>query len=243
MELSFLTAITIGFIGSTHCVAMCGGIVGSLNSNILKQNKPSELLLIMHHSSYNVGRIISYMIAGFFAGLIGAQTGNLPLHFVLPVGSIIAASFMIVLGLYIGGWMNGLFWIEKAGGQLWKLIQPFGNRFLPAKSLGQVFGLGLVWGWLPCGLVYSVLVLALVSASPIKGALLMLGFGLGTFPMLFAMGKLSEYLLKITRIPLLRQAMGGIIILFGIYSGFLTFSNTGHEHHHSPQFRSFIFSR
>lgn len=229
MELTFLTALMIGLLGSTHCLGMCGGIVGALNAGSPKPIR-SYASRAAHHFSYNAGRIMSYVFAGTLAGLAGALISHSALGTVVPIGRLIAGLFMIALGLYLAGWPQIINWLEKLGIHIWKRIEPLGRRFLPAKTPLHAFGLGLVWGWLPCGLVYSALALAIASASPGQGALIMLGFGLGTLPMLLAMGGAADYLLKLVRKPVMRQAAGACVVLFGIYTCFIALSGHGHQH-------------
>ncbi len=243
MDFTFLTAVTIGFVSSTHCVGMCGGIVGAININFDRSKNYSELTLISRHLTYNAGRLSSYTTAGFLIGFIGSQIERVSLNVFLPVGHIIASVFMIGIGFYLFGWFNNFFLLEKVGSSLWKIVQPLGSSLLPAKTPIRVFGLGFVWGWLPCGLVYSVLILSFMTASPFKGALTMIGFGIGTLPMLLAMGKLSEYLGMIRTGPLLRYIAGIVVITFGVYTGFLAFPGEGHHNHGLTHFQTFIFSR
>jgi hypothetical protein len=238
MELTFLTALMIGLLGSPHCLGMCGGIVGALNVGS-PNSAPSYAVRAAHHFFYNSGRITTYVLAGTLAGLVGALISQSALVTVVPIGRLIAGLFMIALGFYLAGWSQVITRLEKAGFHIWKRIEPFGRRFLPANTPLHAFGLGLVWGWLPCGLVYSALALAIVSASPGQGALIMLGFGLGTLPMLLAMGSAADILLRITRKPIMRQAAGACIVLFGIYTCIAAFSQHGH-HHHATAERSFV---
>lgn len=228
MELAIHTAVMIGLLGSTHCVGMCGGIVGALNVGLPHSGRP-PLSRGLHHLTYNAGRIVSYAAAGALAGLAGAlMASNISLDTAVPVGRLIAGLFMIALGLYVAGWWHAVAAMERAGAHLWKRIEPLGGRFLPATTPARTFGLGLVWGWLPCGLVYSALVLAMVSASPGKGAMIMLGFGLGTLPMLLVIGGAAEHLIKLMRHPVLRQVVGATIMLFGVYA--CVTAVNGHAH-------------
>ena len=230
LELTFFTALIIGLLGSTHCIGMCGGIVGTLSINSPQSSAGSGRNRIMHHLTYNSGRILSYMFIGSMAGLAGAQASRLSSEVMLPVGGIIAGLFMIMLGLYLAGWWYGIQVLEKAGTYIWKLVEPLGKKVIPPRSRIQVFALGLVWGWLPCGLVYSALALAMVSASPLQGAWIMLGFGLGTLPMLLAMGHAAGQLRKIVRQPVIRRIIGSIIILFGVYTCIMAFNRQPHHH-------------
>jgi hypothetical protein len=209
---------------------MCGGIVGALNLGLAQSGGATRLSRIAHHFTYNAGRILSYTFAGALAGLIGGQATRFESGTALPVGSMIAGLVMIALGLYLAGWWRAIGGVEKAGLHIWRYIEPWGRRFLPARTPWQVFGIGLVWGWLPCGLVYSALALAVVSASPRQGALLMLGFGVGTLPMLLGMGNFAGHLRKLVQYPVVRQITGALIMLFGAYTCVTAFSDDGHRH-------------
>ncbi len=231
MELTFYTALMIGLLGSTHCIGMCGGIVGALNAGLPRSGQ-SLLSQVAHHFTYNAGRILSYVFAGAIAGLVGALATKFSLDTAVPFGRLIAGLIMIALGLYLAGLWHAVTAIEKAGLHIWRRIQPLGQRFLPANTPARAFGLGLVWGWLPCGLVYSALALSLVSASPRQGAVIMLGFGLGTLPMLFAMGGVAGQLVKLARHPAMRRLVGAGIVMFGVYTCVTAFSVHGHNHAH-----------
>lgn len=220
----------IGLLGSSHCIGMCGGIVGSLNIGLPQTQHRSLVSRLSHHLLYNSGRILSYMFIGALAGFAGAQASRLSAGAILPVGGFIAGLIMITLGLYLGGWWHGITVLERAGTHVWRLIEPLGRRVMPPRNRRHVFALGLVWGWLPCGLVYSALVLAMASASPLHGAWIMLGFGLGTLPMLLAMGHAAGYLRNITRLPVVRRIIGILIILFGVYTCYMAISRQGHNH-------------
>ena len=124
---------------------------------------------------------------------------------------------MIVLGLYLAGWWRGLVKLEQLGSVLWRRIEPLGKGLIPVRSIPQAFLLGLVWGWLPCGLVYSVLIWSLASGGMVQGALLMLGFGLGTLPNLLLMGIFATQLSRLLRMPWVHYLAGGLVIVLGIY--------------------------
>ncbi len=230
METTLITALTIGLLGSTHCIGMCGGIVGALNTGLMESGQRSGVSLALHHLNYNAGRIASYAAMGAAVGIIGAQASKVDLATTVSIGKLIAGTFMIALGLYLAGWWQVLTSLEKAGAHLWRHIEPLGRRFLPVTSPTHAFGLGLVWGWLPCGLVYSALTLAMISASPLEGALTMLSFGLGTLPMLLAMGNVAGNLGSLARHPVTRRVAGAAIILFGVYSCLTAFQEGGHDH-------------
>jgi sulfite exporter TauE/SafE len=216
-ELTLLSAFIAGLLGSGHCVGMCGGIVGLLTMNLSLEVRHSFGRLIPYLLTYNIGRISSYMIAGILAGFLGEQFSNwLPLENPRIVAMWVAGFFMIALGLYIGAWWQFLSYFEKAGNLLWRKIEPIGQRFLPVKHPLQALGLGLIWGWLPCGLVYAILFFALASGSAWHGGLLMLAFGLGTLPMLLTMGATAQWLTRFAQKIIVRRIAGTMVILFGL---------------------------
>jgi uncharacterized protein len=227
-----ITALAVGFLGSTHCIGMCGGIVGALNAGLPPFHARSKLLRLTYNLLYNAGRILSYAVAGGIAGYVGAQSSAMALDVIVPVGEIIAGVFLVALGLYIGGWGHALVWLERGGQYVWRYIQPLGQPFLPVRSPPHAFGLGLVWGWLPCGLVYSALTLALLSSSAVEGATVMLVFGLGTLPAMLAAGQAAEYLKALMQRTTLRRGAGMAVMLFGVYTATSALTGGGHHHGH-----------
>ena len=209
-DTGFLALFLVGLLGGTHCVGMCGGIVGAL-----AMGGAPRLSL---HLAYNGGRIASYAMAGALVGGLGsaslALAGQLPLRIALY---ILANLMLIALGLYLMGLTRALAFTERLGQNLWRHIQPATRRFLPARSVAQAFPLGLLWGWLPCGLVYSALATALTAGSAGRGALLMLAFGLGTLPNLLLAGFLLARLRRWVQLPAVRIAAGLLVAAFGVW--------------------------
>ena len=227
-EISWLTAFLAGLLGSVHCLGMCGGISGALTLGLPEPVRRSYVRLLPYLLAYNSGRIASYTVAGAFLGLVGNQMAHVVTPQVaLTVGRILSGLFMLALGLYIAGWWTGLMGLEKLGVKLWRHMEPLGRGLLPPKGPLQALGLGLVWGWLPCGLVYSALAWSLVSGSALEGVRIMLAFGLGTLPMLLAMGTAARWLTQITRMQRVRQAAGVVILFFGLY---MLFAPGSHDH-------------
>ncbi len=221
VEISYLTAFIAGLLGGVHCLGMCGGIVGALTFGIKQDATASSRSSFPYLLAYNSGRIMSYTLAGVLVGGISMLASNLPMLNNIQFGlQIFAAFFMIALGLYIGGWWFGLRQVEKAGGVIWKKIEPISRRFIPVTSPFQAFILGTLWGWLPCGLVYTILIWSISTGSAIEGGLLMLSFGLGTLPLLLAMGVFATSLSNFIRKNWVRALAGGIIIGFGVFSLF-----------------------
>ena len=221
-SVNYLAAFLIGLSGGVHCFGMCGGIVGALTLGLPPAPGHPLLTRLPYLLAYNSGRIASYVLAGALAGGVGAWAAHLiSVHHAQLGLQILAGLFMILLGLYLAGWWPILSRLEQAGGRLWRWIEPLGRRWLPVRTPAQALGIGLVWGWLPCGLVYSVLVWAIGAGSALNGALLLLCFGLGTLPMLLAMGTVAVTLTGFIRQPLVRQGIGLLVMLFGGYEIFL----------------------
>lgn len=217
IDVSLLSALLVGFFGGVHCVGMCGGIVGALTFGLPESIRARPLSAWPFHFAYNLGRITSYTLAGALAGGVGGLVLHLTqVHQAQQVLQVVAAAFMLALGLYLGGWWTGLVQIERLGRLLWRRMEPFGRRFLPVASPLQAFALGLVWGWLPCGLVYSVLVWSLAAGSALDGAQLMLSFGVGTLPNLLLMGVLAAKLSQFVHQPWPRRVAGGLVVLFAL---------------------------
>ncbi len=213
----FLAAFLVGLLGAGHCVGMCGGITSALVFSLPQTTRNDWRRALPYLLSYNGGRIISYSVAGMLVAGIGLLLGNLlPVQRAQQFLLIVAALFMIAMGLYLGGWWSGLLKLEQAGGWLWKLIKPVAQKLMPVSTPAQAFVMGLVWGWLPCGLVYSVLIWALSAGSVLKGGLLLASFGLGTLPTLLVTGSAAGYLARHIQTPLVRQISGVIILLFGV---------------------------
>ena len=231
-ELTFGAAFLVGLLGSTHCIGMCGGIVGALTLGLEGSVRKSSFRLQSFLLAYNSGRILSYTLAGALSGLLGGQLARLDWDINFPVGGVVAGLFMIALGFYLTGWWQVLVVLEKLGAHLWRRIEPLGLRLLPVNSRLQAFALGMLWGWLPCGLVYAALAWSLTTADVGQGALLMFGFGLGTLPMLLLMGSAAELLNRFVRSTRTRQIAGLIIIGLGIYVLLSAFQGEAHMHHH-----------
>lgn len=220
VDVSYIAAFLVGLLGGVHCVGMCGGVVGALclglNKNSANTQENNTRTALPYLLSYNAGRISSYTLAGILMGWIGWLGSHLfEIYALQQTLEIIAATFMLALGLYIAGWWRVLANVERLGGKvIWKRLEPLGRRFMPVTSYRQAFSLGLVWGWLPCGLVYSVIIWTISTQSPLEGGLLMLSFGLGTLPNLLLMGVFASTLNQFIQQPWVRQVAGILIMSF-----------------------------
>lgn len=212
-DFSMAAVFLVGILGGVHCLGMCGSIVGVIAAQ-LPEKKPRWPF----HLAYNCGRIASYMLAGALAGAVG-QAGLL-LREVAPVQHLLFALsslMLIALGLHLAGIRSVVRHVERTGGLLWRRIQPLSRGLLPATTPVRALLLGAIWGWLPCGLVYSVLVAALASGNARDGALVMLAFGLGTLPNLLAIGLFWERSRHLVQSPRVRMFAGLLVAGIGVY--------------------------
>lgn len=217
----FFALFLVGLLGGVHCAGMCGGIVSALSFQMPVRTGPHAASVSpswLIHLSYNIGRISSYAVAGAAMGALGSL--GLLLNKVLPVQMtlyVAANLMMIALGLYLIGMTGTLAFTERAGQFLWRWVQPLTRRFLPVRGPAQALPLGMLWGWLPCGLVYSVLAMALLSGSAERGAATLLAFGLGTLPNLLLAGLLLARFRSLIQGAKLRLVSGLVVIGFGAY--------------------------
>ena len=207
-----VSAVILGLLGGGHCLGMCGGLMGALTLAIPPEQRGKRLQLLL---AYNLGRVFSYALAGFAVGLAGWAVAGSKAELVMRT---LAALLLIAMGLYLAGWWSGLTHIEALGRGLWRHIQPLTRRFMPVSSVPRALMLGGLWGWLPCGLVYSTLLWASSQGSAVNSALLMLAFGLGTWPVLLATGLAAERITALLRKRGTRMAGGLLVILFGIWT-------------------------
>lgn len=215
-EFSIFAVFMVGLLGGVHCLGMCGSIVGVFTSQVPRQHARWPF-----HLAYSSGRILSYAIAGALVGAVG-QAGLL-MRDAVPVQHLLFAlsSLMLVLlGLYLAGVWGAVRRLEQLGSGLWKRLQPYTTRLLPVNTVPRALGLGVLWGWLPCGLVYSVLLTALASGDVLQGGLTMLAFGLGTLPNLLAIGMFWESVRGWVQSPRVRLAAGLLVTGFGVYGLF-----------------------
>ncbi|NVK21237.1 MAG: sulfite exporter TauE/SafE family protein [Kangiellaceae bacterium] len=219
-----ISAFIMGFLGSSHCMGMCGGITVALGAST-DTNKHLSLSL-----TYQIFRVLSYGLLGIVVGFIGSaieKWSNFP--WLVVIGGIL----LIMMGFYLLGWWSLLSLFEKGGQYIWKKVSPIQKKFLPLSQYHQAMVVGLLWGLLPCGLVYSALAMASTSSSPVNGFLTMLAFGLGTLPALLAAGVFSHKLLGFFKKNWVRTTLGMIFIVWGCWQlyGVLLSKQNPHAHH------------
>jgi len=180
--------------------------------------------------SYNLGRITSYTIAGALIGGLGSALLNTyaGVAKALRVG---AGMMLIAMGLYLGDWWHGLTRLERAGAVFWRILQPLGKRFTPATHLTQTLLLGMLWGWLPCGLVYTQITWAATAANWVQSAIIMLSFGAGTLPVMLLTGSFARELNQFIRAKSTRVVAALSVMLFGVWTIIAAAQHHGHMHH------------
>lgn len=210
-----VSAALTGLLSGSHCVVMCGGIAGALGLASRDAARRRGLGLAWP-LAYNLGRVLSYTVAGAIAGGIGSGVVRLaPLAAVRTVAGSAAALALLLVGLRLvfgNAWFH---WLDRPGLALWARLAPLARRFLPIDSLPRALGVGLLWGWMPCAMAYSMLVAAALSADVVAGAGMMLAFGLGTLPWLLLTGALLPRLSAAATHPGWRIGGGLAICVLG----------------------------
>jgi sulfite exporter TauE/SafE len=205
-------AFLAGLLGSAHCLGMCAGISGlfAVNASVtsLRQQVPSALV-------YNAGRIFTYAVLGIIVAAFGSVIVKASPSLAVGI-RLLSGCIIILVGLKVAFDLRILNVIERMGGSLWSKIAPAAQRLLPVDSLPKAFGLGLVWGWLPCGLVYSVLMIAATSAEPLAGGLTMIAFGVGTMPAMVMTGLGAARVSEVMRRRSTRLGLGLLIVALGL---------------------------
>lgn len=221
----FLAAFSMGLFGSPHCLGMCGGIVTAfgLSMQHVSDSKKNGLIL-----TYHLGRLISYALLGLIASLVGVAIFQSIMSNSAP--RIVLGAVLVLIGLAMLGLplFNEL---EKFGMRFWQSLAPLRKKVFPIDSFGKALFAGLLWGFLPCGLVYGALMMAIAGNNIATGAALMFVFGLGTMPMLIATQKTVGMLQSSIKNFRLRQINGVIMMLSGLAVIFIPMM-MHHNHNH-----------
>jgi sulfite exporter TauE/SafE len=223
-EPGYLSALALGLAGAGHCLGMCGGIAAALN---LGGQRSLAVTL-----AYHMGRISSYTLLG---GLLGLATGSIDIA-AWTIGLRYLAGFMLIaMGLYVADWWRGLALLERAGARLWQPVQRLSSRWLPVRHWPQGFALGLCWGLIPCGLIYSSLAWAATAQDAATSALMMFLFGLGTLPAMLATSLGADRLQAFLRRRGLKLVIALLLIASGAWTLYLTAAHGSHAGHSAAQ--------
>ena len=206
----FLAAFSMGLFGSPHCLGMCGGIVTAfgLSMQHVSDSKKNGLIL-----TYHFGRLISYSLLGLIASVVGVAIFQSIMSNSAP--RIVLGAVLVLIGLAMLG-LPLFNQLEKVGMRFWQSLAPIRKKVFPIDSFGKALFAGLLWGFLPCGLVYGALMMAIAGNDIATGAALMFVFGLGTMPMLIATQKTVGMLQSSIKNFRLRQINGVIMMLSGL---------------------------
>jgi hypothetical protein len=217
-----VSALGLGLFGGLHCIGMCGGIVaafGQASSGARAgdaRGRGMPLSIIARSMPYHVGRIASYATAGAFAGFAG-QALSSQLAWTTPL-RVVAGLLLVAAGAYVAGWWSGLARLERLAVPVWRRISPLTRHFLPADTAARRLALGALWGWLPCGLVYSALVVASAAGDARIGAASMVAFGIGTLPSLWAASAVGRLFEHAGRKVSVRWGAGVALCVFGLWT-------------------------
>jgi sulfite exporter TauE/SafE len=211
--LTLTAAFVAGAAGSVHCVAMCGGITGALGMRSRRIAPPGRAS--RHAATYQLGRLASYTLAGALVGAFGdVLQAIFDLSRFALAARVMAGAVLICVAVgVLFGW-RPLGRLERLGGRLWSRVAPLARRF-PAAGLTGSLLLGMLWGWLPCGFVYTMLLFAATSGDSLQAAAMMLFFGLGTVPAVFAATLFSARVWRVTMLRGLNNVAGWLLLAFG----------------------------
>lgn len=213
LEAVALAAFSAGLLGGVHCAAMCGGVLTACAPSVTSGSRGRFRFAL----AYNAGRIASYCVAGALVGGLGQ--GALALHAGPAIQHallVLAGASMLALAAYMAGAGAFVRRLEAAGSVVWRRLQPYTRWFLPANTLPRALGLGALWGWLPCGMVYGVLLIALATGNALEGAFVMLAFGAGTLPNLLAISLAAGSLHRARRKRGVRAAAAAAMATLGV---------------------------
>lgn len=225
-------AFIAGVAGSAHCFAMCGGLAGALGMRA-RSTATSPHSAFTNTLSYHVGRLGGYAMAGAICGLIGATlTAVLDLARVGVVLRIASGVLLMLIALRMLSPWNPLRWLETLGAKFWRRLQPFTLGTGKLTGHTHAVALGFLWGWLPCGLVYSMLLFAALSGHALNGAAILLAFGLGTLPSMLTSSVLASQVQRFLKGRWPRFASGALLLLFGAWMIWVSIPAAGHAHHH-----------
>jgi len=216
MLVDLLVAFNLGLASQLHCVGMCGGVVAALAVAVPPAVRARRGRLLAIALGYNGGRVASYSLAGAVAGLLGSGVvagSTAGLHGALRV---LAGLVLVGSGLHLGGWLRWPAALEALGLRTWRHVQPWGRRLLPVDGPLRACAFGMLWGFMPCALVYSTLLFAATRADPLAGAAILAVFGLGTLPALVTSAWLANRAPAWCTRPAVRYGAAALLIAAGL---------------------------
>lgn len=231
-----IIAFSLGLLSAPHCIGMCGSISTALLMSAQRSSQannatqyirivtvggapqqdaiPAPVSAVKNALLFGSGKLFAYVVLGASAGSLGLAIGALGAWPGTLLRSL-SALLMIAIGLYVAGWWRGLARLETLGARMWHPVLRMFGRIDMGKTTNKLYA-GALWGFLPCGIVYSVLGLALASGDIAKAAAMMASFGLGTMPFVLTTGGLMQVVGKALAQPLVKHSAGAAMILLGL---------------------------
>lgn len=213
MSIDWLTvgaALLAGLLGGAHCAAMCGGIATGFSAMSPRGGWPAAL-------ESNLGRVGGYVIAGTVAGGVGGGIVRLARVDWLMFGlRMLVGLVLVTVALRLLDRQGRLGFLSRPGAGVWPVLRPLQRRLVPADTRFRRIGLGVLWGWLPCGLSTSLLVAAWLQASAVNGALTMAAFGLGTLPVMLPLSWSGARAGRWLQHPARRTALASVVLSAGL---------------------------
>ena len=213
MPIDWLTlgaAALTGLMGGVHCAAMCGGIATGFSAMSPRGGWIAAL-------EPNLGRVLGYTVAGVIVGAFGSGILNLArVEWLSTALRALVGLVLIIAALRLLDRRGRLGFMSRPGAGLWQKLQPLQRRLLPADTRGKRIALGMLWGWMPCGLSTTVLAAAWLQADAVNGGLTMAAFGLATLPVMLPLTWSGVRLGRWLQRPSWRAAAAGVILLAGV---------------------------
>ena len=235
----WLTAALAGLGGAAHCAAMCGPLTLALGAESFAQPQGSLSVALR----FNLGRLVAYSTAGgAAAGLVGTALHTADLMYATILVRILAAALLGLVGLGLPG-LPGLPALERRLAPLWRVIRsgitPLTRAAMRAPRPWRPFLFGLLWLFVPCGLVWSMLLVAATRGSFSSGAMTMLAFGIGTAPAVLSLTIAGTRVVQWLSGRQTRRWLGLLLVLMAAVGVATAGHHAGmgaageHAHHHS----------
>ncbi|MBF0098418.1 MAG: sulfite exporter TauE/SafE family protein [Magnetococcales bacterium] len=229
MPVELLSALMLGFSGSIHCLAMCGSILAALSVGLPAPVRADRWRFARYLLAFAVGRISAYALLGWLAGAMAIALPRLLGEAIRPYMQALASLALLLTAAHWLGWRSAA--LERLGSPLWRLLEPWARRLLPVQSPVQALLVGFIWGWVPCGLVYTMAIWsALRGGGAEMAALSMLVFGVGTLPFSLAGGVVGGLLAARSELVHLRYFAAGLLILVAVGGGIINGWPELHRH-------------
>lgn len=216
-----LAGFLLGLSSSLHCFAMCGSIMTSLMAGLPEEARERPALVLGYGMAYNLGRLFSYGLLGGLAGLLGGMAIDSVMQTEgYRLARIIAALVLLAIGFSMTGWVPLFGWASRLAGPLWAQVTRIAGLLKPGRNPLQAAAFGMIWGWLPCGMVYAALIYALWAGDFLHGMTVMIAFGIGTLPALLLTALAAHRLMHFHSLPWARPVLGLLIMATAVLSLF-----------------------